>query len=84
MLFFDGRCQHDNIARAKRRKCEPVPGRGDVGQRTQRLAKPPDLDAQPRAMGLIGVLRPECSRKQRASRHVSRPRFGERSRKREC
>ncbi len=83
MLLFDRCCEHDHIARVKRRQREAVFGRGHVGQRPQRLAKPTDLDAQPRAMRFIDMLRPECSRKQRASRHVFWPRFCERAGKRE-
>ena len=54
-----------------------------AGQRPQHRAQPADLDAQPRAMRFVGVLRAERARDERVPRHVARPRFGQRARERE-
>jgi hypothetical protein len=62
MLLFDGRRQHDDLARAARRQRKASLRRAHVGQRPQHRAKPPDFDPQPRAMRFIGELRPEGAR----------------------
>ena len=83
MLLFDGARQHDDLARAARRQRKASLRRAHAGQRPQQPAKPPDLDAQPRAMRFIGELRPEGARHERVPRHVFRPRLGQRAGERE-
>ena len=82
MLLFHGPCQHDDLACAPRRQHKPSLRRADAGQRLKHRAKPPDFDSQPGAMRLIGELRSECPRKEHVPRHVSGPRFAQRTRKR--
>ena len=66
MPAFNRRRQHDDLARAPRRQRKTQRRGADIRQRFQFGAKPSDLDAQPRAMQFIGVLRPKGARKQRA------------------
>ena len=83
MLVFDGPRQHDDLACAARRQRKPSLRRAHVGQRPKHRAKPPYFDSQPRAMRFIGALRSECPRDERVPRHVSGPRFAQRSCERE-
>ena len=82
MFLFHGPCQHDDLACAPRHQHKPSLRRADAGQRLKHRAKPPDFDSQPGAMRLIGELRSECPRKEHVPRHVSGPRFAQRTRKR--
>ena len=68
MLLFDGPRQHDDLACAARRQRKPSLRRAHAGQRPKHRAKPPDFDAQPRAMRFIGELRSECARDERVPR----------------
>ena len=83
MLLFDGPRQYDNLACTSGHQREPSLRRVHAGQRPQHPAKSPDFDSQPSAMRFVCDLRSECPRDERAPRHVSRPRFAERTRKRE-
>ena len=83
MLIVDRRRDHDDPACAPRRQRKTQRRRAYVGESSQLEAKPPDFDAQSRAMRFIGVLRLECASKQRASRNVCRPRLTQRAYKRE-
>ncbi|HEU4720164.1 MAG TPA: hypothetical protein VFS59_02270, partial [Gemmatimonadaceae bacterium] len=67
--------QHDHLGRAQRREREPPRRRAHVRQAAEHPAQPPDLDAQPRPMRLVGELRPERTRDERVPRRVSRPRL---------
>ena len=83
MLIFDRRREHDDLACAPRRQRKASRRRADVRRGSKLEAKPPDFDAQPRAMRFIGVLRPEGAGEERAPRDVRGPRFAQRARKRE-
>ncbi len=71
VLLLDGTCQHEDVARLARRQHKTLLRRADIGQRLELGAEPPDLDAQPRAMRFIGVLRPERRLIISASRETS-------------
>ena len=66
MLLFDRRRQHDDLACAAWHQRKASLRRAHVGQHPQLHAKSPHLDPQPRAMRLIGVVRPEGAREERA------------------
>ena len=70
MLLFDRRRQRDEIvscvARRQRKAALPV---GAVAEHSQIGAKPSDFDAQPGAVEIIGLLRPEGACEERAPRH---------------
>ncbi len=76
--------QHDDLAHAARRQHKPSLRRVHVGQGPKDRAKPSDFNAQARAVRFIGASpSSEGPGNERGSRHVSRPRFAERARKRE-
>jgi hypothetical protein len=76
MRFFKWPRQHGDVA-GPRQKHETLSRRLYFRNATQEGAQPPDLDAQPRAMRLIGVPGPECAPEQGGSWNVLRPSFSE-------
>jgi len=56
---------------------------GQFGERPECFAQSPDLDAQPCAMGFVGLPRPEGAGEQRFPRHITGPGFRERAGERE-
>ena len=83
MLFVDRPRQYDDPPGATRRQREAMLRRAHVGQRAKRDAKPPDFHAQPRAVGFVGVRRPERQLHEQVSRYVARPRFAQHAGERE-
>jgi hypothetical protein len=66
MLIFDRRREYDDLASAPRRQCKASRRRIHVCESSKLEAKPPDFDAQPRAMRFISVPRPKGACEERA------------------
>jgi hypothetical protein len=79
MLIFDRRREYDDLACAPRRQCKASRRRIHVCESSKLEAKPPDFDAQPRAMRFISVPRPKGACEERAPWDVRGPRFAQRA-----
>jgi hypothetical protein len=83
VLIFDRRREHDERAGAKWRERKASRRRVHVRKGFELGAKPPDFDAQSRAMRFVGVLRPKGASEQRAPRNIRAPRFAQCANERE-
>ena len=79
MFFFDRPGQHDDFASMLWYQGKTLLRGADIGQLSKRPAKTPDLYPQARAMRFVNELCSECLRQELISRHVSGPRFTQRT-----